>query len=153
MAGGEALKTSFPSHLTPRQHSKLTKLVGRKCIASCLDLGKKVNALWDTGAQVCVASKVLERSQSTKRASQGHSVELLGEDDLSLQAANGTNIAYDDWIEVEFQMAGEDGSSEPLTVPILKGSQDNQEHLIIGFNDIEEVLKRSSNSNATYYPK
>ena len=153
MAGGEALKTSFPSHLTPRQHSKLTKLVGRKCIFSCLDLGKKVNALWDTGAQVCVASKVLERSQSTKRASQGHSVELLGEDALSLQAANGTKIAYDDWIEVEFQMAGEDGSSEPLTVPILKGSQDNQEHLIIGFNDIEEVLKRSSNSNATYYPK
>jgi len=73
----------------------------------------------------------------------------LGEDDLSLQAANGTKIEYDGWIEVEFQFAGEDGSSEPWTVPILIGSQDNQEHLIIGFNVIEEVIKRNSNSNAS----
>ena len=53
-ASGKTLKTSFPSHLTPR---KLTKLVGRKCVASCLVQGKRVNALWDTGAHVCVVSK------------------------------------------------------------------------------------------------
>ena len=52
-AGGEILKTLFPSHLNPRQRSKLTKLVGRKCVVSCLFQGKKVDALWDTGAQVC----------------------------------------------------------------------------------------------------
>lgn len=45
-------------------------------------------------------------------------------------------------------MAGENGPSEPLTVPTLIGSQDNQEHLIIGFNVIEEVIKRSSDPNA-----
>ena len=31
-------------------------------------------------------------------------IELLGEDDLGLQAANGTKIEYDGWIEVEFQI-------------------------------------------------
>ena len=61
-------------------------------------------------------------------------IELLGEDYLSLQAVNDTKIEYDGRIEVKFQLAGEDGSSEPLTVPIQIGSQDNREHLIIGFN-------------------
>lgn len=56
-ASVETLKTSFSSHLTPRQRSKLTKLVGRKCVVSCLIQGEKVDALWDTGAQVCVVSK------------------------------------------------------------------------------------------------
>jgi len=46
-------------------------------------------------------------------------------------------------------LAGENGSSEPLTVPILIGCQDNQEHLIIGFNVIAKVIKRGSNSNAS----
>ena len=75
--------------------------------------------------------------------------ELLGEDGLNLQAVNGTKIAYDGWIEVEFQLVGEDGYSEPLTVPILIGSEDNQEYPIIGFNVIEEVIKRSSSPNTT----
>ena len=30
----DQMKTSFPSHLTPRQRTKLTKLVGRKCMGS-----------------------------------------------------------------------------------------------------------------------
>lgn len=45
MTGGQTLKTSFLAHLTPTQRSKLTKLVGRKCIVSCFVQGKKVNAL------------------------------------------------------------------------------------------------------------
>ena len=124
MTGGEALKTPFPSHLTPRQHSTHTKLVGRKCIVSCLVQGKKVNALWDTGAQVCVASKCWKEVNLPNDPVRDV-IELLGEDDLSLQAANGTEIAYGGWIEVEFQLAGENGFSEPLTVRILTGSQDN----------------------------
>ena len=147
MTGGESLKTSFPAHLTPRQGSKLTKLVGRKCIVSCLVEGKKVNALWNTGAQVCVASKCWKEVNIPNEPVRDI-IELVGEDYLSLQAANGTNIEYDGWMEVGFQLAGEDGPSVPLTVPILIGSQDNQEHLIIGFNVIEEVIKRGSNSNA-----
>ena len=34
-----------------------------------------------------------------------------------------------------------------MKVPILVGSQDNQEYPIIGFNVIEEVIKRKGNSD------
>lgn len=147
-ASVETLKTSFSSHLTPRQRSKLTKLVGRKCVVSCLIQGEKVDALWDTGAQVCVVSKHWKEINLPNEPVRDIS-ELLGEDGLNLQAVNGTKIAYDGWIEVEFQLVGEDGYSEPLTVPILIGSEDNQEYPIIGFNVIEEVIKRSSSPNTT----
>ncbi|PFX31656.1 Retrovirus-related Pol polyprotein [Stylophora pistillata] len=108
---------------------------------------KEVNALWDTAPQVRVASKC-RKEVNLLNEPVGDIIELLGEDDLSLQVANGTKIEYDGWIEVELQMAGENGPSEPLTVPILIGSQDNQKHLIIGFKVIEEVIKRSSDPNA-----
>ena len=65
--------------------------------------GKKVNALWETGAQVCVASKCWKEVNLTNEPVRDI-IELLGEDDLGLQAANGTKIEYDGWIEVEFQI-------------------------------------------------
>lgn len=70
--------------------------------------------------------------------------ELLGEHELDLQVANGTAFLYDGWIEVAFQLLGEYGQSEPITVPILVGRQYNQEYLIIGFNVIKEVVKQGS---------
>lgn len=65
--------------------------------------------------------------------------ELLGEHELDLQVANGTAFLYDGWIEVAFQLLGEYGQSEPITLPIRVGRQDNQEYLILGFNVIKEV--------------
>ena len=70
--------------------------------------------------------------------------ELLGEHELDLKVANGSKLLYDGRIEVEFQLVGEYGQSEPITVSILVGRQDNQEYLIIGFNVIEEVVKQGS---------
>ena len=51
------LNTTFPCHLTPRQQAGLTNLVGPRCIVKCLIQGKEVEALWDTGSQVCVVSR------------------------------------------------------------------------------------------------
>ena len=42
-----------------------------------------------------------------------------------------TAFLYDRWIEVQFQLFGEYGQPEPITVPILVGRQDNQEYPII----------------------
>ena len=47
----------FASHLTPKQHVAVAKLVGKKCKVSCMLGGVPVEALWDTGAQVSIASK------------------------------------------------------------------------------------------------
>ena len=51
------LNTKFPCHLMPRQQAGLTKLVGRRCMVKFLIQGKDVEALWDTGSQVCVVSR------------------------------------------------------------------------------------------------
>ena len=52
------LNTKFPCHLLmPRQQAGLTKLVGRRCMVKFLIQGKDVEALWDTGSQVCVVSR------------------------------------------------------------------------------------------------
>ena len=141
---------SFPAYLTPRQHSKLTKLVGRRCIVSCLLQGKKVDGLWDTGAQVCIISKSWNDAYLPYVPVRDIS-ELLGERELDLQVENGTAFLYDSWIDVEFQLLGEYGQSVPITVPILVGRQDNQEYPIIGFNVIEEVVKQGSSIGTAYH--
>ena len=48
---------------------------------------------------------------------------------------------------MDFQLGGDVEQSEPLKAPILVGSQDNQEYPIIGFNVIEEVIKRKGISD------
>ena len=130
--GKEDLKISVPVHLTPHQHSKLTKLVGRRYIASCLLEGKKVDVLWDTGAQVCIISKSWKDAYLPDVPVRDIS-ESLGERELDLQVANGTAFLYDSSTEVEIQLLGEYGQSEPITVPVLVGRQENQEYPIIGF--------------------
>lgn len=127
-AKGEGeLKISAPAHLTPRQHSKLTKLIGRRYILSCLLQGKKVHAPWDTAARPCIISKSWKDAYLHDVPVRDIS-ELLGERELDLQVANGTAFLYDRWIEVQFQLLGEYGQSEPITLPILVSRQDNQEY-------------------------
>ena len=48
----------FVSHLTPKQHVVVANLVGKKCKVSCVLNGVPVEALSDTGAKVCIASKI-----------------------------------------------------------------------------------------------
>ena len=110
-AKGEGeLKISAPAHLTPRQHSKLTKLVGRRYIVICSLQGKKVDAPWDTGAQACIISKSWRDAYLPDVTVRDIS-ELLGERELDPKVANGTAFFYDRWIEVQFQLLGEYGQS------------------------------------------
>ncbi|CAH1276865.1 GIN1 [Branchiostoma lanceolatum] len=64
--------------------------------------------------------------------------EIVGGTDLSLKAANGTEIPYSGWIEVKFRLVGEDSTPE-LIVPFLITPDSKQEHPIIGYNVIEEI--------------
>ena len=47
----------FASHLTRKQHVGVANLVSKKCKVSCVLNGVPVEALWNTGAQVSIASK------------------------------------------------------------------------------------------------
>lgn len=137
------LNTTFPCHLTPRQQAGLTKLVGRRCMVKCVIQGKEVEALWDTGSQVCVVSREWQQTHLPLEVLRNVE-ELLGAgEELNLEAMNGTDIPFDGWIEVRFKLAGDDTAADELIVPVLVG-QKEQEYPIIGFNVIEEVLSQHS---------
>ena len=117
------LNTTFPCHLTPRQQAGLTKLVGRRCIVKCLIQGKEVEALWDTGSQVCVVSRKWQQTHLPLEVLRNVE-ELLGAGGvLNLKAMNGTDIPFDGWIEVRFKLAGDDTTADELTVPVLVGQK------------------------------
>ena len=137
------LNTTFPCHLTPRQQAGLTKLVGRRCMVKCVIQGKEVEALWDTGSQVCVVSREWQQTHLPLEVLRNVE-ELLGAgEELNLEAMNGTDIPFDGWIEVRFKLAGDDTAADELIVPVLVG-QKEQEYPIIGFNVIGEVLSQHS---------
>ena len=130
----------FVSHLTPKQHVAVANLVGKKCKVSCVLNGVPVEALWDTGAQVSIASKswLGEYLPSLKIRK---IEDLLGEEaGLNLIGANGGPIPFDGWVEVQFQLTSGAQSSTPLTVPLLV-ARDDLEYPIIGYNVIEAVIK------------
>ena len=47
----------YVCHLTPKQRNALVQLIGRKCTILCSLNNVKVEALWDTGAQVFLVSR------------------------------------------------------------------------------------------------
>ena len=47
----------LPVILIPKQHVAVANLVSKKCKVSCVLNGVPVEAFWDTGAQVSIASK------------------------------------------------------------------------------------------------
>ena len=53
----DAKRVNYVSHLTPEQRAKVAHLIGNKCLILCILSGKQANALFDTRAQVSVASK------------------------------------------------------------------------------------------------
>ena len=67
--------------------------------------------------------------------------ELLEGKELSLEAMNGTDIPFDGWIGVTLRLVGDDADADELLVPVLVGQQEH-DYPIIGFNVIEEILKR-----------
>ena len=128
----------FASLLTPKQPVAVANLVGKKCKVSCVLNGVPVEALWDTGAQVSIASKSWLGEYLPALKSR-NIAELLGEEaGLNLIGANGGPIPFDGWVEVQFQLSSGTQSSTPLTVPLLV-ARDDLEYSIIGYNVIEEV--------------
>ncbi|CAB4033267.1 Hypothetical predicted protein [Paramuricea clavata] len=90
-------KGQYVSHLTPAQQNNVIKLVGNRCLVKCLVEDVPVEALWDTGAQVSIASHewVMKNFLDVKI----NPIEDLLENNLDLKAANGLSIPYKGFIE------------------------------------------------------
>lgn len=105
--------------------------------------GKEVEALWDTGSQVCVVSRKWQQSNLPVEVLRNIE-ELLGiGEELNLDAMNGTDIPFDGWIEVRFKLAGDVTTADEQTVAILVGRKE-QEYPIPGLNVKEEILSQHS---------
>ena len=127
--------TSFVTHLTPKQSSKLAKLVGNRCTIKCKLNALSVEALWDTGAQVSILSEqfLSRRFPGTKL----RNISELIDCKLDLTAANGTRIPYKGFVELEFRLKDE---QDPILVPFLVTSDDISLPLV-GYNVIELCIK------------
>ena len=128
----------FVSHLSPQEHAQVVRLVGRKCTVKCVLNGVEADALWDTGAQVSIISR-----SWLKRCLSGCGIrnmtELSGMDGLDLKAANGTDLPYEGWVELTFNLVG-DNVDHTDDVPFLV-AKDSLDMPIVGFNVIEEITK------------
>lgn len=102
-----------------------------------------VKALWDTGAQSSIVS------DSWRQRHLPHTVirpvsELLGEETLTILAANDTPIPYIGWIEVSFRLDSDPHMKSDLQVPMLVSTDPAvASEPIIGYNVIERVINRN----------
>ena len=134
----------YLSHLSPKEHTTVVQLVGRKCMVNCKLNGQETEALWDTGAQVSIIS--WDWVQNNLQECTVQPVEkLLGVTQLDLKAANGTDLPYMGWIDVDFKLAGKN-HEYGVNVPFLV-SKDRIDSPIIGYNMIEEISRNAASSS------
>ena len=133
------VKTLFQSQLTPKEHAKVVQLVGHRYNLNVYLNGKQVNALWDTGAQVSIVShKWLKKTFPSVEVRQIS--EILGEEqDLSITAANGTDIPFVGFVELKLEL-GQSSDDSAVIVPMLV-TRDEIEQPLIGFNVIDQLTK------------
>ena len=139
--------STFVTHLTPQQHATVEGLVGKRCTVKGEINGHSSEVLWLTGAQVSIMSNEFLRKKFPDVVVKDIS-ELLN-NKLSLTAANGSEIPYIGWVELNFRLSS--GNNE-LKVPFLVTEQFLDSPLI-GFNVIEEIedvaLSQSTASSFT----
>lgn len=117
-------------------------------MVSCFLDNHPVEALWDTGAQSSVINDRW-RQQHLPHTTIRPIKELLGEDTLTVHAANNTPIPYLGWTEVNFTLAGEPDTVTELRVPLLVSSDPAvADDPIIGYNVIETVFQQEGGKAA-----
>ena len=140
------VNSSCINHLTPKQHQRLVRLVGEKCIVRCKVNSQRENVLWDTGSQVSIVSEKWWKKTLPEEIL--HSLDELMQPDLKLTAANGTRIPFKGWLKVQFELLSEDGSTTPsILVPVLV-TPDDLPRPIIGYNVIKEVATQTPQTDS-----
>lgn len=81
------------SHLSPQEHVRVVRLVGRKSIVKCSLHGKETDPLWDSGAKLSIISHNWVRQNLSDYDVEDIMIsELLGMAELDLKTANGTDL-------------------------------------------------------------
>jgi len=103
--------------MTTKQQDYVAKLVGRKCSVQCYLNDKLMEVLWDTGAQVSLISEDVLNSQLPSVQVRDICQLLDTQGGISLQAANGTDIPYSGWAEIDLELAAD--TETKVKVPFL----------------------------------
>ena len=128
----------YISHITPKERGKVSRLVGTKYTITAFMNKVKVEALFDTGAQVSIISAQQLADYFPEIEIQEVKNLLSEGKDLELTTANGSKLPYKGWVKIDFQLSPSDGSS--IEVPMLV-TDFKLEQPIIGYNVIEEVIR------------
>lgn len=133
------------SAATKRRSNKPTcpALVGKQCLVQCYLQGLLVEALWDTGSQVCIVSEKWKNEHLPNVRLRDVSEAIDAPEELRLVAANGQDIPFNGWMEVTFGLAPEQRKDRELIIPVLVMRDGHQCHPIIGYNVIEQIAKRN----------
>lgn len=130
---------------SPKMKQKMVNLVGEQCCINCRLNNQSVQVLWDTGAQVSIVHcdwlKIHFPGLEIK------SIKELLKGDLNLQSANGTDIPFLGWVELEFKLQSEDHTdNSTFKVPFLVCNTAGLDKPIIGYNVIGHLLSSSKAS-------
>ena len=137
------IKTSFQSHLSPKEESKVIKLIGSKCLVSCSLNDISTEALLDSGDQVSAISESWSKNNfdiPIRPIS-----DIVGSEVIDLKAADGSEIPYFGFVELDMKLTSTDisNSIETLSVPFLVTGTDQESSVIIGLNVLEEIVTES----------
>ena len=104
--------------------------------------GAQVKLLWDTGSEVSIVSQDWVEANLADHEIKNISEILEEGRELTLKAANGTDIPYIGYIETSFELKD---SACPIIVPFLV-TEENFDPFILGYNVIELIVAERSNA-------
>ena len=142
-------ETRNNSHLTPKEHTKISRLVGNKCTVDCKLNRKETSVLWDTGSQISLVSSEFVKVNFPDLKVKSLKELLKIGTGLELRAANDTPVPYHGFIELDFELIDDANGPSTLKVPFLV-SDSNIANPIIGYNVIEETVKLKSQTNDNF---
>ena len=129
----------FSTHITPKEKTKVAKLIGKKCIVLCKLNGVETPVLLDTGAQVSIIS--LQELKHCFPETKLNKIEdlLSAGTKLELTTANGKVLPYLGWVDIECELKGDNKGSSTISLPMLV-TDSILDHPIIGYNVLEQLI-------------
>lgn len=126
-------------YINPSRRAKVAKLIGQRCMVSCFINGVKTDVLWDTGAQVSLIPHNWVKENLS--GVQLKPISDIMDGNFQLRAANGTDIPYTGWLELELCLNGK--SKNIISMPMLV-SDELMDDPVIGYNVISELCCTSN---------
>lgn len=127
------------THCQPLTEKRLAQLIGKRCMVSCAINGVPIKMLLDSGAQVTMVGRTWMEDALPNVKIQPLDALLLDEP-LTIAAANGTDVPFDGWAEVELQVCSKNYGNVTIQVPMLI-SQNHLSAPLLGSNVIVEIVK------------